>query len=473
MSTVENPYALNLLRYSEQAFFGRHAEIKLFEEGAAGRPPRSFALVGPRGIGKTWFLQFLCDRSRENPLYPPDLFSIYCDLRGCQQQSPLVLIGATLVAQSSELQQQVPVCHGEIQALKQAWAQTETDARADETLLHHGKSGAERLRDPLRRLCSAINASPRTSLQICLDHFGEVLDKMHLNDEVFLRELVQTTSFVVTIRPGILSEYQEEFHRTSPFLNMMLLRHIGELSDAEARQLVKEPLDRAGAEEFSPEEISFLIDCAGRHPLPLMLACDYYFRHRTPSLNIHDESVRERITQGVLAMPEVTKYCATIWRELSTRKRNLLQNIVHGASLAEIEQYRASLNDIISHALLLEDIETGEYRLFSRVFERYVLGHEEPPSNGHHLSGDVLAAVEAELTPIDRKLWDYLRERPDQVCTRDELLEHVWEKTDSSRRGLEAAIYRIRSKLNEAGAGNWEYIQTSRRHGYKFVPRPN
>ncbi|NCC37121.1 MAG: winged helix family transcriptional regulator, partial [Chloroflexia bacterium] len=83
---------------------------------------------------------------------------------------------------------------------------------------------------------------------------------------------------------------------------------------------------------------------------------------------------------------------------------------------------------------------------------------------------DQLAYLEHELTPIDRKLWNYLQQHPDQICTREELLEHVWGAEETSARGLEAAIYRIRAKLHEVGVGNWEYIQTSRGQGYKFVP---
>jgi DNA-binding winged helix-turn-helix (wHTH) protein len=474
MSTVENPYTLNLLRYSEQAFFGRREDIKLFEEGAIGRPQRSFALVGPRGIGKTWFLRFLCDASRENPPHSPELISIYCDVRGMQDRSPVIPICEVLVAENDRLLRVIPACRGELQALKSAWEQTQQEQFQESLSAQRSDVGANRLRDPLRRLCAATAKDPRSSIQICLDHFGEVLESLPDREEVFLRELASTISFVVTIRPNILGTYLAAYTRTSPFLNMMLLRRIGALTDVEARQLITEPLDREGHPEgyFCEEEINFLIDCAGRHPLPLTLACDYYYRHRTPTLSLQDQSVRDRITQGILAMPEVTKYCTTIWHELSPRQKQLLYHIANGAPLAEIDKYRASLNDVISRSLLQEDIETSEYRLFSQVFERYLLGHEEVTTSGQS-ARDALTAIETELTPIDRKLWTYLRQHPDQVCTKEELLAHVWEKEEASTRGLEAAIYRIRSKLSEAGAGNWEHIQTSRGQGYKFVPREN
>lgn len=471
MLSVANPYTLNLCRYDKQAFFGRRDEITLLEEGALCWPPRSFALVGPRSIGKTWLLRFLCDPSRQKATHEADLFAIYCDLRSKPVGNPIFRLCEELILSSDSLLHAIPACRGEMQALRVAWEQIDPSlSRAEDE--QRVSRGSERLRDALRRLCLTIARDEGHRLQICLDHFGDVLEIMDHGEEAFLRELVSTTSFVVTINPNIFGRYLEAYRQTSPFLNMMLLRHIGALPEIEARRLINEPLAcEAGAGiAFTEEETRFLLDCAGRHPFLLTLACDYYFQHHRPGLKLDHANVRERMIHEMLALPEVTKYCTTIWYQLSPQQQHLVQLIAQRVPVATIEHYRIALKEVMSRALLAETEATGEYRLFAQIFEHYVLEHIHTVAYDLAPS-DQLANIEHELTPIDRKLWNYLQQHPDQICTREELLEHVWGTEETSARGLEAAIYRIRAKLHEVGIGNWEYIQTSRGQGYKFVPR--
>ncbi|NJN16983.1 MAG: AAA family ATPase [Oscillochloris sp.] len=467
MSIVTNPYLLNLLHYSQAAFFGRRDDVRLLERGAQVRPPRSFVLIGPRAIGKSWLLRFLSDPEREHEDGTATVVAIYCDLRERKQLSLLGRVAAALVSAENRLVQAFPASRSELQRIKEGLEQ----APSAEAKPHQNGQNVQRLREPLLRLCRSLADEPAYTLQLCLDHFGDVLNDVDDSEEVFLRELVTLVSFVVTIRSDMLEKYLEQAKKSSPFLNTMLLRYVGSLSATDARRLITVPYEAQNPGlRLEEAEIEFLIAAAGRHPLLLTLACDYYVTYRTQLPNLETAGVGERLIQGMLAMPEITRYCDMIWSDLTRRQHHVVRQIVAGAGRETIEAHRASLKDVISRSLLLEDLVKGEYRPFSEIFAHYVAALPPEPEQVVAPSVDPLTAVEAELPPLERRLLGYLRDHAGEVCAKEDLLKHVWIKEQGSWRALEAAIYRIRSRLSEAGGGNWEYIQTIRRRGYKFVP---
>ena len=69
------------------------------------------------------------------------------------------------------------------------------------------------------------------------------------------------------------------------------------------------------------------------------------------------------------------------------------------------------------------------------------------------------------LTRLEYGLLRYLRSRPGEVVTRDELLREVWEQDYGGSNVVDAAVRAVRRKLGEyAGA-----IETVKGHGYRFV----
>ncbi|MER7488804.1 response regulator transcription factor [Streptomyces sp. NPDC126497] len=80
-------------------------------------------------------------------------------------------------------------------------------------------------------------------------------------------------------------------------------------------------------------------------------------------------------------------------------------------------------------------------------------------------SGERLA-----LAPSELKLLLHLSAAPDQVFSRQQLLEHVWEHSfHADARLVDACVARLRGKI-EDGAGSPRYIQTLRGFGYRFGP---
>lgn len=74
------------------------------------------------------------------------------------------------------------------------------------------------------------------------------------------------------------------------------------------------------------------------------------------------------------------------------------------------------------------------------------------------------------LAPSELKLLLHLSAAPEQVFSRQQLLEYVWEHSyHGDARLVDACVRRLRQKIEDV-AGNPRYIQTVRGFGYRFGP---
>lgn len=79
-----------------------------------------------------------------------------------------------------------------------------------------------------------------------------------------------------------------------------------------------------------------------------------------------------------------------------------------------------------------------------------------------------LNGAEVSLSPRDMSVLLFLAERPNQICTRDQLLEHVWEMDyDGSDRAVDLSIKRLRQALSHWPEHEGE-IRTLRGTGYQL-----
>ncbi|WP_435970303.1 response regulator [Streptomyces sp. Qhu_M48] len=73
------------------------------------------------------------------------------------------------------------------------------------------------------------------------------------------------------------------------------------------------------------------------------------------------------------------------------------------------------------------------------------------------------------LAPSELKLLLHLSAAPEQVFSRQQLLEHVWEHSyHGDARLVDACVRRLRTKIEDTGEPR--YIQTLRGFGYRFGP---
>ncbi|MFF8632823.1 response regulator [Streptomyces pilosus] len=74
------------------------------------------------------------------------------------------------------------------------------------------------------------------------------------------------------------------------------------------------------------------------------------------------------------------------------------------------------------------------------------------------------------LAPSELKLLLHLSAAPEQVFSRQQLLEHVWEHSyHADARLVDACVARLRGKIEDE-AGSPRYVQTLRGFGYRFGP---
>ena len=78
----------------------------------------------------------------------------------------------------------------------------------------------------------------------------------------------------------------------------------------------------------------------------------------------------------------------------------------------------------------------------------------------------------AKLTPLETKLLWILAEEQGRTLTREQIFERIWggERPDGDR-SVDVLVRRLRRKVDE-GAGNYTYIQTELRKGYRLAAVP-
>ncbi|MGF1511904.1 MAG: response regulator transcription factor [Myxococcota bacterium] len=96
--------------------------------------------------------------------------------------------------------------------------------------------------------------------------------------------------------------------------------------------------------------------------------------------------------------------------------------------------------------------------------------HFGPVTVRPHERRVVVGDEEIRLTHLEYELLLYLVRRPNQVVSREELLQNVWGvRVAGSRRTVDNFVAQLRQKLGE-DPENARYLQTVRGSGYRFVP---
>ncbi len=453
MSQIGNPFSYLLATFDPRMFFGRKSDIIPILQGLSSRNHSSFAIHGIRTIGKTSLLKYLCDPQGAVAHYEPVLshygpgrngklhfcyldfyimgpdvvYGLYRGLLNCDEVRRVT--GLSSVADADE------VAKPEIKKLLENVLQT---------LYREG-----------------------VKLVVCMDHLDSAVESMEVEDEVFLRYLATTyVSFVISTE-RTLYELKEARLISSPFLNLFVPRNIGLLDESEARELVRVVSDEGGS-PFTEDEIDFLLGAAGRQPYLLIMACERYFQLRSEHPEVKDRVAREikvqqQVISSIEAWPAVAELLSLLWKMLNEYEQNVLLRVAVGEH-ANLESQQPILNRLRQKALIYEDLQQGKPHIFSELFRQYALRQRQPVRTGR------IEEIKSSLAPLDRKLLDYLLARPNQLCTFEELLAEVWGDPNASKRGLEAAVHRLRRRIQDIDMTGSHRIQNVRGKGYQYTP---
>lgn len=449
MTQTGNPFAQMMISFDPERFYGRRNETELILRGVTSREPRSFAVHGARMIGKTALLKYLCDPNGAASKYAAALVDFGPGLAGTLAFLYIDCYhvrSGTLLPTLYEKTLTVP-------ELKRA---------ANSIVLEvHPSFTLPEIKEALLQSFRALHEQD-IRLTICLDHFDLAFQTMEYEDDAFLRHLTRFQPFITATEES-LPELKQGTNITSPLLNILMSRNIGLLTDTEARELIQHPATDAGL-SFQTSEVEFILKTAGRHPYLLTAVCESLFdwRQQHPELEQlvpEDVQRRQKVRFRLLAQPAVEEFLLFHWGHLTEAEQEVLAGVANGQALV-LGTSQSSLRALREKSLIYEDLHQDRYVVFADLLSEFTQGRHT------HRSQDILGS----LSPNDRRLFEYLLARPNQVSTFEELKLNVWQDPSTSKRSLESAIHRLRKTLAKPVGDNWGTIENIRGTGYQYTP---
>ena len=297
MSDQPNPYLSRGPVRSQEMFFGRDHELREIANFLKGN--QSVSIVGPRKIGKTSLLFHLM-RPRVSEELGIAAGTLICYL-DCE------VLGSET---SAEVFQQFAA---------ELRAEVESRGLPEEPALE-----AACLSPSRQAFESAIRALNRRGIQVVLilDEFERLSANPQLDVNFFnaLRSIAgrfQLVFLTASASPLIELTYsgRSQDILSSPFFNIFAPIFLGLLPEADARDLVFKPSERAGKPFPLPIQ-NFLLEYAGGNPLILQVACFHAF-----TLSVFQDEIERRTAQEMQAHFEYS------WRNLTEEQKRVLREL--------------------------------------------------------------------------------------------------------------------------------------------------
>lgn len=438
MAELDNPYFKMLLSPSEKHFYGRQQEINDILEGVTLSQPKSFALYGLKKIGKTRLLKQL---QQQPPDHAMDLKWLHLDFYKQDR--------TTLLPKLWE-------------EMNKAVGRTTPKAESDDQTWQHIEDIAVDLQTQKKRLA------------LCLDHFEQVYQSIEEDEDHHLRYLTDHLALIVVTEKPLTAIHPVKGYLSS-LVSVLIHIKLGLLDEPQALQLINQPAQQA-KEPFTEGEARFLWHAAGGHPYLLTLACEHLYRLRQQypelkdQLNLEqpDSTLVERLRGQMITIPGIQGLFQDYWNYMGDTEHQVLRNLVLGSPQAGTRQVdAATLNILTQKALVHFNPISGQYDPFCDLFRDFI--RSQSPTI------DLQTILLDHLEPLERRLFEYLMERPNQVCKFEDLYATFWPDFDQkvARNNLNSTLSGIRAQIKKVEAINWECLQSVRGQGYKFVPQPN
>ena len=437
MTITTNPFSIMLASLPPDLFFGRRSLIAAILESLSAPTPASFSIYGPRTLGKTSLLRYLCHTERHHLEMATTRF-IYTDFRNVSS-SQIVPALADAIFVSMRESSAPPTFRRE-------------DIRADNT---------EQLRADLTRYLNAI--APQNRLVFCIDHFDRAFSNISAADDSFLRQLTDIHSYVIASEEQLSELLAKGARVESFFVQVLLPRQIELLSLDECKELADKPSAKAG-QKFATAEIDYIAQFMGGNPLLLTLGCEYLFnlaRLNEGYANLRDslhknQTLQEQVSVALESSSTIEQVLRLIDETAGPAAIAALNKVLSGQQLDHQDARLA-----VQKSLMVSDFETGSYRPFSEVYRRHALSLGAPAQGLNRVVGIL------DLTRIDRVVLEYLLAHSGQVCSFAELLS-LWGDNNATKRGLEAVVHRLRGEFKRKEIQHLS-IENVRGEGFKLL----
>lgn len=450
--TFENPFYA-LFKTNPPHLIGREDVLRQLLRGVTGPTTGAYQIACFRGIGKSAILRFIAHPQGARTHYahfiqrpysnPGGLAFVYLD---CAQHTERRL--TELLLQKT----------------------LDTPELADFTAVGADLDAAQRL---LRIYAKAEQA--HTRVVVLLNHFGQLFEKIQVEEANQLRPLVQEASFIIASEKPLVELNEQTY--ASWFSTMAIDVHLDPLNLHHARELIDTALqpvyeqigivDDRRKQRIMAAPYVDLLPLTGHHPAYILrgTAVLYDLQKDLPQV---DPDMLQRITRDRLFLHTFKAEFKRYWDKLLDQsQRLLLARLVK----EEIEPEQDFGRLQLLRYLGLVTWEGGRFRPFSTLWEDYIRDHMSsvapaPPATA---VARTLIPTNSDLTPRQQQLLDYFRQYPFEICSYDDILGEVWRRAGSKKdlRLLRETVRQLRPKLEELVIGK---IVNHRGRGYEFQP---
>lgn len=324
-------------------------------------------------------------------------------------------------------------------------------------------------------------AQPRTRMIVLIDDFELLIPGITAQGLDWLRALA--TRFAPIFALVITSTDPLEqvcrplgAEQVSPLPNIFATHHLGLLTEEEAASLVQAAAEAEGQPALSPALVQLIRREAGRHPDLLKLGCSYLLQAQAEEGDVLDPGeLGEAVRSDFRYDAHARWLCDRLYARRTDEERAILASVGSGVPTGDPILLRR-----LERKLGLVELREGQPVLFADACRYWIARHRSaassaadevrnaPASPAYHYQPELrevrLGEQTRRLTAVEDRLFQYLLSKPDQVCTPQELLEHVW-GVGRTLSVVEKTINRLRDKVEE-DPGRPRVILSARGEGY-------
>lgn len=162
----------------------------------------------------------------------------------------------------------------------------------------------------------------------------------------------------------------------------------------------------------------------------------------------------EKILEILLSDERIALQSEELWESLTPQEKQVIESILTSKNLSSFETEKGEY-------LLKTGLISNNLTFFSPLFEQFLKEKVVSQKKENHA---------LELSKKELSLLTFLSEHKNEVCEREQIIEHVWQAEESlgvSDWAIDRLVARLRSKLKQQNSK--DEIVTIKTRGYKLI----